>query len=417
MARPPGGFKQHLPPAAFGGSRSADELRDLPRICCGVAAEAPGSGRWDRGRELRGAGGRDLQPAGAIPKPLRPWDNSGMVPISKPSHPNKVSRVWNSLRNGLKKGESASAAKNAIPAARSALALLKRPKAEQFLQREFDAFVGAIREAGVSLLPIGEFATRYKAYCDAHPRQRNAADAMFGHFKFDIHGDIARPVELAGLLRERAVPSLFLAMHRHPINETWFGTQTMWDALNRIRDLGHEVGLHADPFHLITKYEDLYSGLDASLEEMRAHGFEIRALTLHGDSRASFKSHKLQANDFFVDEFRQSQWDGIAPEGDEGLADHVRKYKHRKLFKRFGIEYVADVNFVERGKLITRGSMMYLSDNQRRIRVGNIVRSIVPSGVLEAPEMFAIPPAFAGDAARVLGRRPFLALFHPQWYA
>jgi hypothetical protein len=317
--------------------------------------------------------------------------------------------VWNSLRNGPKKNATAATA-------RATTVLRKLAGGDQFQQSEFAAFVRATQEAGIALLPIDEFATRYSAYFDAQPRPGKREDARFGLFKFDIHGDIARPVEMARILNQAGVRGLFLIMHRHALNESWHGSPQMWDALAEIRDLGHEIGLHADPFHLITTHDDLYAGLEAALAEFRAQGYPMRAMTLHGDSRPHIKARKLQANDFFVDEFRKSKWDGVAPAGQEMLAEHVRQYKHRKLHRKLGIDYVADVNLVEKGRLIVRESMMYLSDNQRRLRIGHVDKRAVPSGTLEASELFSISPDFSAQAIRVLVRRPFLALFHPQWF-
>jgi hypothetical protein len=284
---------------------------------------------------------------------------------------------------------------------------------DQFAQADFALFIAAIQDAGTALLSVDRFAARYVDYYD----DVTGEDARFGLAKFDIHGDIVRPVVLARLMKARSAPGLFLAMHRHALNEAWYGTPGMWDALAEIRDLGHEIGLHMDPFHLITEYGDLYEGLGAVVEEFRSRGYPIRALTLHGDSRPHIKATKLQANDFFADGFRQSKWNGVPPEGQEGLAGHVRRYKHMKLHRKYGIDYVADVALVREGKLIAQDSVMYCSDNQRRIRIGNISPEVEPTGVLTAPDLFRIAPEFAGQAAGLLARRPFLALFHPQWYA
>ena len=317
--------------------------------------------------------------------------------------------MWNSLRNGPRKSAATTATK--------ATTVLRRlVGGEQFQQSEFAAFLQATQEAGIAMLTIDEFATRYSAYYDAHPHASKRQDARFGHIKFDIHGDIVRPVEMARILNRAGVRGLFLIMHRHALNDSWHGSAQMWDALAEIRDLGHEIGLHADPFHLIATHDDLYAGLESALAEFRARGYPMRTMTLHGDSRAHIKARKLQANDFFADEFRKSKWDGIAPEGQEMLAEHVRQYKHRKLYRKLGIEYVADVNLVKKGKLIVRESMMYLSDNQRRLRIGHVPKRVVPSGIFEASELFSIPPEFIAQAVEILVQRPFLALFHPQWF-
>jgi len=322
-----------------------------------------------------------------------------------------MSQVWDSLRRAV--GKDA-----ATPKAVSATTqiLRKFTGVEQFEQREFKAFVQGLQQAGIAFLPIDEFVERYGAYYDRHSGLSPGKNAEFGHLKFDIHGDIARPVEIARILNALGVRGLFLAMHRHALNEDWYGTPRMWDAFKEIRDLGHEIGLHADPFHLITAHNDLYEGISNAREDFLKNGFEIRVVTLHGDSRAHIKKHRLQANDFFADEYRKSKWDGVAPEGQEMLAEHVGQYKHKRLYRKCGIEYVADVNLVHQGKLIVQSPMMYLSDNQRRLRIGHVEGMPKPDRTVEAPELFRITPEFTARAASVLAKRPFLALFHPQWY-
>jgi hypothetical protein len=309
--------------------------------------------------------------------------------------------VFGSLRNGFRK------------APKPEQVLRRLTGRDQFTQADFALFVAAVQEAGTALLPIDAFAERYVSFYD----DVTGEDARFGLAKFDIHGDILRPVAMARLMKARGAPGLFLAMHRHALNEAWYGTPGMWDALAEIRDLGHEIGLHMDPFHLITQYGDLYEGAGAALEDFRSRGYQMRTMTLHGDSRPHIKATKLQANDFFAEGFRQSKWNGAPPAGQEALAEHVRRYKHKKLFRKYGIEYVADVALVREGDLIARDQVMYCSDNQRRIRIGNISPEVERTGVLAAPDQFRIAPEFAAQAARLLARRPFLALFHPQWYA
>ena len=319
--------------------------------------------------------------------------------------------MWNLLRRGARK--QAGAAK---PANAATQILRKVAGTDQFTQSDFKAFIGSLKEAGIAFHLIDAFVDHYGAYYEANPNKAKRADSKFGHLKFDIHGDIARPVEMARILHALDVRGMFLAMHRHALNTAWYGTEKMWDALKEIRGLGHEVGLHVDPFHLITTHNDLYDGLGAALEDFGKRGFAIRAITLHGDSRPHIKARKLQANDFFADGFRKSKWDGVPPEGQEMLAEHVGRYKHRRLFRKCGIEYVADGNLVRNGELIVDAPIMYLSDNHRCMRIGNIDARIVKGRILESPDTFAITREFTAEAAKLLAKRPFLALFHPQWY-
>src|ERR1700759_1987560 len=122
-------------------------------------------------------------------------------------------RVWNSLRNGVKK---------AVGASKPEQVLRKLSGRDQFHQSEFDAFIRALKDAGIAFLPIDAFVEQYQIYFAAGRHPKN--DARFGHLKFDIHGDIVRPVEMARLLKRADSPGLFLMMHRHTLNDSWYGT-------------------------------------------------------------------------------------------------------------------------------------------------------------------------------------------------
>ncbi len=287
-----------------------------------------------------------------------------------------------------------------------------RPSAE-FLQSELRAFLAALKAGGIAFLPVDRFAERYAAYYATDPRAGRPPGEPFGMIKLDIHRNIERPLELARMLAELGIPALFLMMPRHPFTEAYYDKPRTWDILREIRGLGHEIGLHPDLFHLIRVHGDLYKGLGAALDDVRKRGFEIRTATVHGDTRAHIKACRLQANDFFTEEFRRSKWNGRAPEGEEYLADHVRKYSHKTIARDLGIEYFAEVNFVRRGEIVNDESMLYLSDNKRALELRNIPGR---AENYSAPVQFRIAPEFTRDAAAILKERPFLALFHPQWY-
>src|SRR5438105_4553942 len=135
-----------------------------------------------------------------------------------------MSRVWNSLRKAAGKDGQ----QNSVGAATQILR--KLTGVEQFEQSEFKAFVAGLKSAGIVLLPIDAFAARYETYFEGGRRARREAkpDANFGLLKFDIHGDIARPVEMARILNGLGVPGLFLAMHKHALNDSWYGNPQMW---------------------------------------------------------------------------------------------------------------------------------------------------------------------------------------------
>ncbi len=291
--------------------------------------------------------------------------------------------------------------------------LPRTPRQDQFPQSEFAGFLKSWRDAGISLFDVGEFSTRYEAYYDEDAGDLRAPERPFGHVKFDIHGNIRRALELARIMAAFDYQGLFLMMQRHPLNQDYYDAESTWDMLREIRDLGHEVGLHADIYHFIRSAGDFYTGLDAALTDMRKRGFAIRAASLHGDSTAHIKAERLQANDFFTEPFRRTKWSKRPPHGEEFLAEHVNRYSRTRIATDFGLTYFSEVNFVRDGLLVNRAPMLNISDNARALEVCNWPKT---SDRFVCPTPFRVQKEWAQKAVWMLTRRPFLALFHPQWY-
>jgi hypothetical protein len=285
----------------------------------------------------------------------------------------------------------------------------RTPRDDQFLLSDFEAMIAALRKTRIKLVPVDRFANRLRMYATKPDKVR----VPFGMVKFDIHGNIHRPLEMARILTRHKASGLFLMMPRHPLNEAYYDNPSTWRILKEIQALGHEIGLHPDVFHLTAAYGDLYAGLDASLSDFRSKGFEIRCATLHGDTRPEIKARGLQANDFFNDGVRKTKWDGKLPAGLPEIGKHIGAYSHAKMAKDYGIVYSPEVNFLQDGRLIAKQEMRYLSDNQRAFAIkGGASRD--PR--LICPVRHRLTPAFLDEAVVELKRMPFLALFHPQWY-
>lgn len=296
------------------------------------------------------------------------------------------------------------------PAARG---LPRTPRPDQFLQSELAVFLRELKASGLSFHDVAGFSSLYEAYYKWDPTGTTLPEIPFGLVKLDIHGNIRRPLEMAHMLRSVGIPGLFLMMPRHPMNEDYYNSESTWDSLREIRDLGHEIGLHPDLFYLIRTYGDIYTGLEAALDDMRKRGFAIRAATVHGDTRPHIKAQKMQANDFFVEEFRRTKWNGLPPVGEEYLVDHVRKYSHKKIAADFGLEYFSEVHFVHNGEMVTENNMLYLLDNRRTLELRNCPDT---GDNFPCPTLFRVQKKWTREAIDILKQRPFLALFHPQWY-
>jgi len=288
-----------------------------------------------------------------------------------------------------------------------------RKPPQEFSHQELVALFAAMKEANIEAVPVDRFAKLLSRPAIMMGNRRRAV----GLLRFDIHGNIERPLKVAQDLHALDMHGLFLMMHRHTVNESIYARDATWDSLKMMADMGHEIGLHFDPFYLIRAHGDLYAGIGAAVDELTGRGITIRAASVHGDTRPHIKECGLQANDFFMEEFRTTRWNGRPPKGEEFLAKHVRRYSQTKIANDHGIRYFAEPNFSDSGGLVSEKMPAYLSDNHRRLRINNLPGGNSNGGFLDAPERFRIPPEFAHEVVAALRTRPFIALFHPQWYA
>jgi hypothetical protein len=270
--------------------------------------------------------------------------------------------------------------------------------------RQLQPLIKELRAAGVDFVPVDAFADRIVSPSD---------DSPIAHLKLDLHRQIHRPLEVARVLTEERVPALVLMMPRHPFNEAFFDAPHTWNILSAIRDGGHEIGLHLDVFHLIRAFGDLYKGVEAAVGDFRRHGFNVRAATLHGDTRKHVVERRLVREDFFEEDAARSVWDGKPPEGEARLVDHVRRYSYRTLAEKYGIRYLAEEWFRKDGALTGDVPLTYMTDNNRALEVRNLRSE--PTRLV-ASEQFRIEPDFARALAGRLRAQQFLALFHPQWF-
>jgi hypothetical protein len=272
-------------------------------------------------------------------------------------------------------------------------------RADRFAQDEFAGFVAQLRSGGIALLPVDQFAARL----DGQP-------GGFGLLKCDIHHSIRRALEVGQTLRKQNVPGLFLMMHRHALSLDYYDAPFTWQVLRELQGMGHEIGLHLDPFHIVREFGDLYRGVGAALADMRGRGLSIRAATLHGDTAAHLRARNLFAFDFFRELSFRSTWDGRAPDGEPSMAEHVNRYSFADLAREHGLRWFAEANFIADGRVLSSQPLAYLSDNRKTMALLNTAQ-----GEINDAAPFRISQGFAARAADALKDRPFLALFHPQW--
>jgi len=157
--------------------------------------------------------------------------------------------------------------------------------------------------------------------------------------------------------------------------------------------MGHEVGLHLDPFDLIRKHGDLDKGLTAALADLRGRGLTIRAATLHGDTSAHIRARNLFAHDFFMETQFRSTWDGQPPEGEPGVRGTCRALFLRRSRARPWAALFRRSQFVADGAVLAAQPLAYLSDNRRTIALLNVAGGeIVDTAPFRISEAFAEKP-------------------------
>jgi hypothetical protein len=93
------------------------------------------------------------------------------------------------------------------------------------------------------------------------------------------------------------------------------------------------------------------------------------------------------------------------------LAEHLGRYSLRALQAATGIRYLAETTFGNAGTMIQPIVPLYISDNTRTLRTSGGRRQR-----LRGDQPFRISHVLARRMAAQMKQRPFLALFHPQWY-
>jgi hypothetical protein len=275
----------------------------------------------------------------------------------------------------------------------------RTPRADRFRQDELAKLVSALGASGVAFLPVDRFAARL-----------SGAPGTFGLVKLDIHHSIRRALEVGRLLKQQNVHGLYLMMHRHALSADYYGAPYTWEVLSELAAMGHEIGLHLDPFHMIREHGDLYKGTAEALADMRGRGLTIRAATLHGDTSVHLRARKLFAYDFFEEMKFRSTWDGEPPSSEPVFAEHVGRYSFKTLAEQHGLRWFAEANFVADGAVLPSQPLAYLSDNRKTMAVFNTAY-----GEISDTAPFRISGEFTARAAEALKTQPFLALFHPQW--
>lgn len=276
---------------------------------------------------------------------------------------------------------------------------------------------------------------------------RNAKPALF--VKHDIH---ASPLDAVMKFAEREVRqkiwgTFFFMLPGHPCTQPVYSPGEQLDAMKAIQSMGHEIGVHLDPFYLIHHFKGaLQTILLNALEQIRSHGIDIRTGNIHGHTgyKGLDRNGRGTSFDFFEEIQRQPDYPELR-DLDPETAGQIRK--HRTTLASLGIDCWADTFLWSRRTGCVE--LPYLSDNdpakKGAFRLMNLegvaghyaVSDRHPPGAMNAPERRHFIPIAAPESAAqlltgvtmipmrisdmeicmaALSKTGAILLLHPQYY-
>lgn len=182
--------------------------------------------------------------------------------------------------------------------------------------------------------------------------------------KHDIH---AVPLaELERFATQQAelgiLGSYFFMAPDHPLTAPAYSFADQCQSMRTIETLGHEVGLHIDPFFLIdTLAQPLAIVLEQTIEAFAEQGIVVRCGNMHGNSKYKMldRSGFGTSFDLFAELGRQPDYPTLADVPAE-TASLIRA--NRLRLADFGITHWADMPLwsAQHGYVVTN----YITDNQ-----------------------------------------------------
>jgi hypothetical protein len=171
--------------------------------------------------------------------------------------------------------------------------VLARPWTERnFTYRAYDRLLERLAD-GFNVVPLREFA-------DA------PTDKPVVALRHDVDARLGSAIEMAELEHARGIRATYFVLHTAPYYSRIRGgvprrTRTLLRRLQRLKDLGHEIGFHNDLVTLQCVFAvEPRSYLAQELEWLRGHGFDVRGSASHG----SYWAHKLgYHNNYFFSDF------------------------------------------------------------------------------------------------------------------
>ena len=181
--------------------------------------------------------------------------------------------------------------------------------------------------------------------------------------KHDVHGmSLSSLLKFAQKEREEGIQgSFFFMFPDHPLTAKHYSFSDQIEVMKSLVQLGHEVGIHIDPFFLVHKFQKPLSyTLQSFLAKLREHGITIHCGNTHGNSKFKGKDNNGYGTsfDFFEEIGRQPDYP-VLRNVDSAIAEILRC--NRTSLSELSISYWADMPLWSKKKQFVATN--FISDN------------------------------------------------------
>jgi len=153
--------------------------------------------------------------------------------------------------------------------------------------------------------------------------------------RHDVDNEIEPAVSFAGWEADLGYASTYFILHTAPY---WNNKPLLVDSLERIAELGHEIGIHNNALaHCSEHGGSPTKVLEEAVDELRSYGFTISGTVAHGDQRCYGIDGRVRfVNDQLFSDFDRPEYQ--AP-------------TNRITLSELGLDY--DANWLPRGRYIS----------------------------------------------------------------
>jgi hypothetical protein len=268
-------------------------------------------------------------------------------------------------------------------------------KRNKITKSDYQAFLANLNESGIKFVGAEEFV-------DVCLNHHAAGISLLKH---DVHQDLDACLTVADIEARLGIKSVFFFLGKHSLAD-YYGSGYFWESVRSIKNLGHEIGLHADLHELIAESGCALSGIRKIQDDFLANaGITFNSGNLHGNTAA----RKLNGSPKALLKAKSSDREALThkfPQIGEKYKSYRGYYALDSFSEELGLHYWLDPKIYFKGQNVP--VPVFVSDNARTIRL-----SKKPSTTIEIP-FCRVGKKPGREFVEELKRNASQFLIHPQ---